>query len=128
MFKLTQRRSSGAKSAVLAATAAFVVALTVAGCSDNGDGSTGDDSTAEATQAASGESGPAEVPDVTHLILQTALQNLEFVGLETEVVDESGATVTVDDATAYTVTEQDPAGGETLDAGTTVTLTVAPRG
>lgn len=127
MFQLTQRRGSGASSAVLAATAALVVALTVAGCSDSGDGGT-DGSTVETTAAMSTDSGPADVPDVTHLILETALGNLTLLGLETEVVDESGAPVTVDDATAYTVEEQDPAAGETLDAGATVTLTVAPRG
>ncbi|MCL3861922.1 PASTA domain-containing protein [Actinotalea sp. K2] len=73
-----------------------------------------------------GVSGTVTVPDVTVLILETAQGNLERAGLEVEVVDESGAAVATDDATAWVVTDQDPADG-TVERGTLVTLTVAAR-
>ncbi len=117
-----------------AAAAALAATLLVAGCSADADS---DDATPEATESAAAEesaapaeteeTGPVDVPDVTNLILETAQGNLLRAGLEAEVVDESGAPVTVDDATTYTVSAQDPSEG-TLEPGETVTLTVAPRG
>lgn len=120
-----------ARTGVAAAAATLAATLVLTGCS--GDDA---DTTPEATEPAAAEetttpepeqTGPVEVPDVTNLILETAQGNLMRKGLETEVVDETGAAVTVDDATAYLVTGQDPAEG-TLEAGETVTLTVTPRG
>jgi PBP1b-binding outer membrane lipoprotein LpoB len=118
------RTGIGAVATALAAT------LVLAGCS-------GDDATEtpEATEPAveqtaapeAGQTGPVDVPDVTNIILETAQGNLMRKGLESTVVDESGAAVTVDDATAYVVVAQDPADGQ-LEAGETVTLTVVPRG
>lgn len=122
------------RTGVGAVATALVATLLVAGCSADADS---DDATPEATQSATAdesaapeqtdETGPVDVPDVTHLILETAQGNLLRAGLESEVVDEAGAPVTVDDATTFTVTAQDPSEG-TLEAGETVTLTVAPRG
>lgn len=126
-MRLSVRTGAGAVAAALAAT------LLVAGCSADADS---DDTTPEATQSAADESaapeeteetGPVDVPDVTNLILETAQGNLMRAGLEAEVVDESGASVTVDDATTFTVTAQDPSEG-TLEPGETVTLTVEARG
>lgn len=120
-----------ARTGVAAAAATLAATLVLTGCS-GGDA----DTTPEATEPAAAEetttpepeqTGPVEVPDVTNLILETAQGNLMRKGLETEVVDETGAAVTVDDATGYLVTGQDPAEG-TLEAGETVTLTVTPRG
>lgn len=117
-----------------AAAAALAATLLVAGCSADADS---DDATPEATESAAAEesaapeeteeSGPVDVPDVTNLLLETAQGNLLRAGLEAEVVDASGAPVTVDDATTFTVTAQDPSEG-TLEPGETVTLTVDPRG
>ena len=124
-MRLTVRAGAGAVATALAAT------LLVAGCSAEADS---DDATPEATQSAeesaapeTEETGPVDVPDVTNLILETAQGNLMRAGLETEIVDETGATVAVEDATTFSVTAQDPSEG-TLERGETVTLTVAPRG
>lgn len=125
-MRLSVRTGVGAVATALAAT------LLVAGCSADGDTETPE--TPEATQSATAdesvapeEGGPVDVPDVTNLILETAQGNLVRAGLQAEVVDESGVPVTVDDATAFTVTAQDPSEG-TLEPGGTVTLTVVPRG
>lgn len=125
-MRLSARTGAAAAAAALAAT------LLVAGCSADADS---DDAAPEATPTAeetaapeeTEEAGPVDVPDVTNLILETAQGNLLRAGLEAEVVDESGAPVTVDDATTFTVTAQDPSEG-TLEPGETITLTVAPRG
>ena len=127
-MRLTVRTGAGAVATALAAM------LLVAGCAADADTET---DTPEATASAETEesvapeesdaTGPAEVPDVTNLILETAQGNLMRVGLDAETVDEDGAAVSVDDPTAYTVTAQDPSEG-TLEAGETVTLTVVPRG
>ncbi len=119
---------TGAVATALAAT------LLLAGCAADDETDT---ATPEATESAAAEdaadaeetapTGPAEVPDVTNLILETAQGNLVRAGLEAETVDETGAPVSVDDATGYTVTAQEPSEG-TLEPGETVTLTVAPRG
>lgn len=110
----------------LAALAATAVLLT-AGCAS--DDATDEPATATTEQAEESPSsdGPVEVPDVTLLILETASGNLMRVGLTTEVVDEAGVPVPDGDATAWVVTAQDPADG-TVDPGSTVTLTVKPRG
>jgi beta-lactam-binding protein with PASTA domain len=92
-------------SAVLAVAAT----LFVAGCGSDG-----------------GSDASVDVPDVTNLILQTAQQNIERLGLTAEVVDSSGDAVVADDPATYVVVEQDPADG-TVDAGTAVTLTVESR-
>lgn len=134
-MRLTARTTAGAVATALAA------ALLVAGCAADADSDTDSDTattdTTETTEATAApeaeepapeqETGPAEVPDVTNLILETAQGNLMRAGLEVATVDETGAPVTVDDATTFTVTAQDPAEG-ILDPGATVTLTVAPRG
>ena len=125
-MRLSARTGAGVVATALAAT------LLVAGCTADADTDTETpETTAPAEETTAPEetepAGPAEVPDVTNLILETAQGNLVRAGLEAEVVDESGAPVTVDDATAYTVTAQEPSEG-TLEAGETVTLTVAPRG
>lgn len=127
-MRLSVRTGVGAVATALAAT------LLVAGCSADADS---DDATPEATASATAdesaapeeteETGPVDVPDVTNLILETAQGNLLRAGLEAEVVDESGAPVTVDDATTFRVTAQDPSEG-TLEPGETVTLTVEARG
>lgn len=126
-MRLSVRTGVGVVAGALAAT------LLVAGCSADADS---DDATPEATQSAADESaapeeteetGPVDVPDVTNLLLETAQGNLMRAGLEAEVVDESGAPVTVDDATTFRVTAQDPSEG-TLEPGETVTLTVEARG
>lgn len=124
-MRLSVRTGAAAAAATLAAT------LLVAGCSADADS---DDVAPEATPTAeesaapeTEETGPVDVPDVTNLILETAQGNLVRAGLEAEVVDEAGAPVTVDDATAFTVTAQDPSEG-TLEPGEIITLTVAPRG
>ena len=125
-MRLSVRTGAGAVATALAAT------LLVAGCSADADG---DDATPEATQSAeesaapaeTDETGPVDVPDVTNLLLETAQGNLMRAGLEAEVVDESGAAVTVDDATTFRVVAQDPSEG-TLEPGETVTLTVEARG
>lgn len=115
-----------AGAAALATTAVLVLAGCAGGTEDEQPTAT---ATAEAEEQAeeTEESATVEVPDVTVLILETAQGNLARNGLEVEVVDESGAPLTVDDATAYTVTAQEPAEG-TVDRGSVVTLTVAPRG
>lgn len=117
-----------------AAATALAATLLMAGCAADADAdadSETPEASATAEETAAPEetepAGPAEVPDVTSLILETAQGNLVRAGLEAEVVDESGAPVTADDATAFTVTAQEPSEG-TLEAGETVTLTVAPRG
>lgn len=125
-MRLSARTGAGVVATALAAT------LLVAGCTADADTDTETpEATAPAEETTAPEetepAGPTEVPDVTNLILETAQGNLVRAGLEAEVVDESGAPVTVDDATAYTVTAQEPSEG-TLEAGETVTLTVAPRG
>lgn len=120
------------RSALRTASAALAVAATllVAGCSSDGDDA--DTSGGAATETAAAPetvdpNAPVEVPDVTHLILQTALDTIESKGLTVDVVDESGAALTVDDATTYVVESQDPADG-TVDPGSAVTLTATPRG
>ena len=114
-----------AGAAALATTAVLVLAS--CGGTDDEQPTAAATATAEAEEQEAEESATVEVPDVTVLILETAQGNLARNGLEVEVVDESGAPVTVDDATAYTVTAQEPAEG-TVDRGSVVTLTVAPRG
>jgi eukaryotic-like serine/threonine-protein kinase len=61
-----------------------------------------------------------QVPDVTGQSLDDARAALERLGLETAVQREESA-----DAEPGNVLRQDPAGGAEVDAGTTVTLTVA---
>lgn len=120
------------RSRMRAMSAALVVAaaLVLTGCSSDSDDATSDESSPAQTETAAQEvdpNAPVEVSDVTNLILETAQQTLEAQGLTVDVVDESGAAVTVEDPTTYTVSAQDPADG-TVDPGSTVTLTVAPRG
>lgn len=124
-MRLPTSAAAGAAATALAAT------LLLAACTADGDSDAGD-ATPEATPTAEQsaepeETGPADVPDVTNLILETAQGNLLRAGLEVEVVDEAGETLTVDDATTLIVTAQDPTDG-TLDRGSVVTLTVKPRG
>jgi opacity protein-like surface antigen len=83
--------------------------------------------TVEESAPAEEEDGPVDVPNVTGLILETGQSNLMLAGLESELVDEAGATVEVDDPMTYLVVGQDPADGQ-LDRGEVVTLTVEPRG
>ncbi len=116
-----------------AVTVALGAALLLAGCTSDADGdsATGEptaqaSATEEAEDAPAAE-GPVEVPDVTLLILATAEGNLVRAGLESATVDAAGAPVTVDDPATYLVTAQDPADG-TVEPGSTVTLTVEPRG
>lgn len=121
------------RSTLRTASAALAVAATLllAGCSSDGDADS--DSSADATTDTTAASedvdpnAPVEVPDVTNLLLQTAQDNIEAKGLTVEIVDESGAALVVDDATAFTVAAQDPADG-TVDPGSAVTLTATPRG
>jgi hypothetical protein len=122
------------KTAVLRSGIALVASTTLlltAGCAADGAADTADEPTTSATAEQSEQSqsadGPVEVPDVTLLILETAMGNLMRAGLTAEAVDETGAPVPQDDLTAWVVTAQDPADG-TVDAGTAVTLTVKPRG
>jgi len=61
-----------------------------------------------------------QVPDVTGQSLDAARAALERIGLETTVQRQESA-----DADPGTVLRQDPAAGAEVDAGTTVTLTVA---
>jgi beta-lactam-binding protein with PASTA domain len=98
------------------ATLAVAAALFATGCASDGD-SNGDTDT----------NGPVDVPDVTHLILDTAQGNLLRAGLEVTLVDADGQPVTAEDPLAFTVTDQDPADG-TVEPGSAVTLTVEPRG
>lgn len=60
-----------------------------------------------------------EVPDVTGQGAEEAKSTLEASGELTASYD-----VEPDDASVCTVTDQDPAGGETVDSGTDVTLTL----
>lgn len=113
-------------SATRAAAAVLAAGLFLAGCAADGDSAPEPTPTAEQTTEPA-EAGPVDVPDVTNLILETARGNLLRAGLEVEVVDESGETVAVEDATALIVTAQEPAAG-TLEPGAVVTLTVKPRG
>lgn len=120
------------RSTLRTASVALAVAATLllAGCSSDGDADSDTSADAAATTAAAEDAdpnAPVEVPDVTNLLLQTAQDNIEAKGLTVEIVDESGAALVVDDATAFTVAAQDPADG-TVDPGSAVTLTVAPRG
>lgn len=116
------------KNSVLRTGAAALAAaalLLTAGCAADEDApETEETSTEEATEAA--ETGPAEIPDVTVLVLETAQANLTALGLEVEVVDETGAALEVEDPTAYQVVTQDPADG-TVEPGQVVTLTVRER-
>jgi ABC-type Fe3+-hydroxamate transport system substrate-binding protein len=108
---------------------AVAVSLLVAGCSTDAEPEAAPETTASETpeEQAQEPAGPTEVPDVTLLILETALGNLMRAGLEVETVDADGQPVTVDDATAYKVVAQDPEEG-VVEPGQTVTLTVEPRG
>jgi len=120
------------RSTMRTVSAALAVAATlfVAGCSSDGEESTETESAETETPAAQEEvdpNAPVEVPDVTNLILVTAQDTVEAKGLVVEVVDESGEAVTVDDPSTFTVADQDPIEG-TVDPGSTVTLTVEPRG
>lgn len=119
------------RSTLRAASAALAVAATllVAGCTADADTDPGDapNETEPAVQEEVDPDAPVEVPDVTNLILSTAQDTIEAKGLTVEIVDESGAGVTVDDPTTYTVADQDPVEG-TVDPGSLVTLTVEPRG
>ncbi|EYR64639.1 hypothetical protein N866_07530 [Actinotalea ferrariae CF5-4] len=117
----------------LAAFAAATVLMTAACSTPEEPAEPAATATQEETEAADdaaeqeAESGPVDVPDVSGLILGTAQGNLTLAGLETEVADEAGAPVEVEDPLAYLVVSQDPADGQ-LERGETVTLTVAPRG
>lgn len=118
----------------LAGLAAAAVLMTAA-CSADED-STAAETTAETsseetaaspTPAEEEEEGPVDVPNVTGLILETGQSNLMLAGLEAELVDETGATVEVEDAMTFLVAAQDPADGQ-LERGEAVVLTVEPRG
>lgn len=118
----------------LAGLAAAAVLMTAACSADEeatGTGTATEETagaTPEETAAAEeSEEGPVDVPNVTGLILETGQSNLMLAGLESELVDEAGATVQVDDPMTYLVVGQDPADGQ-LERGEAVTLTVEPRG
>ncbi len=63
---------------------------------------------------------PVEVPDVVGDTYDEAEAELEELGFDVEREDEES-----DSEEAETVLEQDPAGGDELEAGSTITLTVA---
>ena len=116
-----------AGAAALAVTAALLVAVCTADADSGADEPEPTQTETSVPEDTAEPTGPAEVPDVTLLILETALGNMSRAGLEVETVDASGAPVTVDDPTTYKVVAQDPAEG-TLEPGQTVTLTVESRG
>lgn len=118
------------KNSVLRTGAAALAAaalLLTAGCAADEDApETAETSTTEETAEETAETGPAEIPDVTVLVLETAQANLTALGLEVEVVDETGAALEVEDPTAYQVVTQSPDEG-TVEPGQVVTLTVRER-
>lgn len=127
------------KNSVLRSGAAALAAaalLLTAGCAADEDTPESEESATEESGAQTdteetdgeepAEAGPAQIPDVTVLVLETGLANLTALGLEVEVVDEDGAALEVEDATAYQITAQDPAEG-TAEPGDVVTLTVRER-
>ncbi len=105
--------------------------LLLAGCSSDDATS---DTTATATATASADATPeateapteAEVLDVTHIQLQTAIDTLGLRGLETKVVDADGNEVTPEADTVYLVVDQAPIEG-VVPVGTVVTLTVEKK-
>jgi beta-lactam-binding protein with PASTA domain len=69
--------------------------------------------------------GRAQVPDVVGAVLADAKSTLQDDGFEVDVVSDSLFGV-VDDHN-WVVTEQDPAGGERLEPGSKVAVTVERR-
>ncbi len=121
-------KSSAVRTAVALAAAAT---LLLAGCSSD-DATTDTTATAEATSSAAATPEATEAPteaevlDVTHNQLQTAIDTLGLRGLETKVVDADGNEITPEPETVYLVVGQDPIEG-VVPVGTVITLTAEKK-
>ncbi|GEK16361.1 hypothetical protein [Cellulomonas persica] len=121
-------KSFAVRSVVVLAAAG---SLLLAGCSSD-DATTDTTGTAEATATA--EATPeqteapteAEVLDVTHIQLQTAIDTLGLRGLESKAVDVDGNELVPDAEAVYLVVDQDPIEG-VVPVGTVITLTVEKK-
>ncbi|KMM46997.1 hypothetical protein CWIS_02275 [Cellulomonas sp. A375-1] len=121
-------KSSAVRTAVALAAAAT---LLLAGCSSD-DATTDTTATAGATSSAAATPEATEAPteaevlDVTHIQLQTAIDTLGLRGLETKVVDADGNEITPEPETVYLVVGQDPIEG-VVPVGTVITLTAEKK-
>jgi len=121
-------KSSAVRTAVALAAAAT---LLLAGCSSD-DATTAPTAPAEATSSAAATPEATEAPteaevlDVTHIQLQTAIDTLGLRGLETKVVDADGNEITPEPETVYLVVGQDPIEG-VVPVGTVITLTAEKK-
>ena len=121
-------KSSAVRTAVALAAAAT---LLLAGCSSD-DATTDTTATAEATSSAAATPEATEAPteaevlDVTHIQLQTAIDTLGLRGLETKVVDADGNEITPEPETVYLVVGQDPIEG-VVPVGTVITQTAEKK-
>lgn len=117
--------------AVRSVVALAAAGLLLAGCSSE-EATTDTTATAEATATATATAEETEAPteaevlDVTHIQLQTAIDTLGLRGLKAKAVDADGNDLAPDAEAVYLVVDQDPIEG-VVPIDTVITLVVEKK-